>query len=102
MKSILGMITAPAAALTVMAFVGMAAPAAQAGEFCMTDSSGMRGCGYATMEQCQATASGKNGSCNRDPYFDTASAVTKTSSRNALAYSPKPAHRHRLHEAVAH
>jgi Protein of unknown function (DUF3551) len=99
MKTILGMMTAPAAALTVMAFVGLAAPAAQAGEFCMTDSSGMRGCGYASMEQCQASASGKNGSCNRDPYFETASTAAKTSPRNALAYSPRPAHRH---QAVAH
>jgi Protein of unknown function (DUF3551) len=99
MKTILGMMTAPAAALTVMAFVGLAAPAAQAGEFCMTDSSAMRGCGYATMEQCQASASGKNGSCARDPFFDTASATSKASPRNALAYSPKPTHGH---HAVAH
>jgi hypothetical protein len=93
MKTILGMMTAPAAAFTVMAFVGLAAPAAQAGEFCMTDSSGMRGCGYATLDQCQASASGKNGSCGRDPFFDTASA-TGQAPRNALAYSPKPTHHH--------
>ena len=99
MKTFLGIMTAPAAAFTVMAFVGLAAPAAQAGEFCMTDSSAMRGCGYATMEQCQASAAGKNGSCTRDPFFEAAGAASKVSPRNALAYSPKPAHRH---HAVAH
>ena len=102
MKTILGMMTAPAAAFAVMAFVGLAAPAAQAGEFCMTDSSGMRGCGYATLEQCQASASGKNGSCARDPFLETASTTTRPATRNALAYSPKPAHRHHAQQAVAH
>jgi Protein of unknown function (DUF3551) len=101
MTKILGMMTAPAAAFAVMALVGFAAPAAHAGEFCMTDSSGMRGCGYSSLEQCQASASGKNGSCARDPYFETAS-VTKPTTRNALAYSPKPAHHHHAAQAVAH
>jgi hypothetical protein len=43
----------------------------------------MRGCGFATMEQCKASTSGKNGSCDRDPFFNSASAS------NALAYHPK-------------
>jgi hypothetical protein len=43
----------------------------------------MHGCGYATMQQCRASASGINGSCDRDPYFNNSSAS------NALAYQPK-------------
>ena len=84
MKTLSRMMTASAAAFGTLAFMAMAAPAAQAGEFCMTDSSGMRGCGYTTMEQCHASAAGKNGSCDRDPFFNNAS-----SSSNALAYQPK-------------
>jgi hypothetical protein len=57
------------AALCTLAFVSFAAPAASAGEFCSTDSSGMRGCGYATLEQCQASMSGQMGTCARDPYY---------------------------------
>jgi hypothetical protein len=36
--------TASAAALCTLAFVSFAAPAARAGEFRSTDTSGMRGC----------------------------------------------------------
>jgi hypothetical protein len=85
-----------AAALSTLAFVAFAAPAAQAGEFCSVDSSNMRGCGFATLEQCQATVSGKNGTCMRDPFYDNANAKLKAAS-NALAYQPKhgraPKHR---------
>jgi hypothetical protein len=63
------LMTASAAALCTMAFVSFAAPAAQAGEFCSTNSSGMRGCGYTTLAQCQASMAGQNGTCSRDPFF---------------------------------
>ena len=62
-------LTASAAALCALAFVSFSAPRAEAGEFCSTDSSGMRGCGYETMAQCQASNAGKNGTCARDPFF---------------------------------
>jgi len=85
MKSIHKLMTA-AAAFSALAVVGFAAPAAQAGEFCSTDSSGMRGCGFETMAQCQASNAGKNGTCARDPYFQDA--------RAALAYQPTKGHKH--------
>jgi len=73
--------TASAAALCMLAFVSFAAPSAQAGEFCSTDSSGMRGCGYETLAQCQASNTGKNGTCARDPFYKDP--------KEALAQAPK-------------
>lgn len=90
MKTILGM-TASAAALSALAFVAMATPAARAGEFCSTNTSGMRGCGYTSMEQCQAATNGVFGSCTRDPYYADANA--------ALADQPKHAARNAAHPA---
>jgi hypothetical protein len=82
MKTISRTIAASAAALATFAFVAMAAPAAQAGEYCNTNTSGMRGCGYETMEQCQASNAGiGNGGCARDPFYTNAS--------TAMAYQPK-------------
>jgi len=60
--------TASAAALCTLAFVSFTAPTARAGEYCSTDSSGMRGCGYESLAQCQAANAGKNGTCARDPF----------------------------------
>jgi Protein of unknown function (DUF3551) len=91
MKSMSKIITAAAATL---AFVAMATPAAHAGEFCKTDSSGMRGCGYATMAQCQAAVSGANGTCARDPFY--------AAPQNALAYQPKPHRPHSAKKPAAH
>jgi len=95
MKMLSAMMTGSAAIFGTLAFMAMAAPAAHAGEFCMTDSSGMRGCGYATLEQCKASASGKNGSCDRDPFFNSAG------TSNALAYQPK-GHAHAAKPSAAH
>ena len=97
MKSIHKMMSA-AAALSTLAFVGFAAPPALAGEYCSVNTSGMRGCGYATLEQCKATMSGGLGSCMRDPFYNDASAKLKSASAStALAYQPTQhrAHRHR-------
>lgn len=81
MKSISKMMTASTAALSALALVAMAAPAAHAGEFCRTDSSQMVSCSFSSLEQCQASASGRGGTCARDPYAkDT---------NSALAYQPK-------------
>jgi hypothetical protein len=76
-------VTAPATALLALAYVAMATPAAAAKyEYCRQDvTSGMRSCGFETMEQCQAMSSGRGGTCYRDPL------LTDTSS--AYAYQPK-------------
>jgi hypothetical protein len=82
MKQLLKMSAAPATALFALAFVGMTTPAAASpNEFCRQDiTSGMRSCGFSTLEQCQAMSSGRGGDCYRDPYFaDT----------GAYAYQPK-------------
>jgi hypothetical protein len=73
--------TASAAALCTLAFVSLAGPGAKAGEFCSTDSSGMRGCGYETLAQCQTSNTGKNGTCARDPFYKDP--------KEALAQAPK-------------
>jgi hypothetical protein len=83
MKNVLRIAAGPASALLAVAFLSMSTPAS-AGEYCHTDTSGMRGCGYATMEQCEAAASGKGGAgCYRDPFLAEAS-----NPKNALAYQP--------------
>jgi hypothetical protein len=86
MKPISKMITASAAALSTLAIVAMASPPAQAGEFCATNTSGMRGCGYSTLEQCRASMSGIGAVCGRDPFFDNASTAPAST---AMAYQPK-------------
>jgi hypothetical protein len=86
MKQLLKLSAAPVTALFALAFVGMATPATAAKyEYCRQDvTSGMRSCGFETMEQCQAMSSGRGGSCYRDPL------LTDTSS--AYAYQPKYLH----------
>ncbi len=61
--------TISVAALAGTAFLGAAEPAAaKEYEFCRHDySSGMRSCGFDTMEQCVAMISGRGGSCIRNP-----------------------------------
>jgi Protein of unknown function (DUF3551) len=86
MKQFLNNTAGPATGLMALAFLAMANFSAQAGEFCVTNSSGMRGCGFATMEQCKATVSGINGSCARDPFFEYNS--------NASANMPGVVHAH--------
>jgi hypothetical protein len=85
MKSIHKMMTA-AAAFSALAVVALAAPGAQAGEYCSVNSSGMRGCGFESLAQCQASMAGQNGTCMRDPYLQDA--------RTALAYQPTKGHKH--------
>ena len=80
------MISASAAALCTLAFVAIAAPAAHADEYCRTDTSGMRGCGFSSLEQCLATASGRGGTCARDPFYNY--------TKSALAYKPKQTRSH--------
>jgi Protein of unknown function (DUF3551) len=73
---------APVAGLWAMALVAVATPGSAA-EFCRQDAiSGMRSCGYATIEQCQAMSSGIGGTCYRDPFLPQAGASS------AYAYAP--------------
>ena len=82
MKEFLKIAAAPATALFALALVTTATPAA-AGEYCRNDYSGagVRTCSFATMEQCQAAVSGRNGFCERDPFMPDNS--------SAYAYQPK-------------
>ncbi len=89
MKNVLRMAAGPASALLAVAFLSMSTPAS-AGDYCHTDTSGMRGCGYTTMEQCEAAAAGKGGNgCFRDPFLAEAS-----NPKNALAQARKGAVHH--------
>jgi len=73
----------PAATFVVAAFLGtMTASPASAGEYCRTDVTGhMTSCGFDTMAQCQAAASGIGGDCFRDPKL-------QSSAGNSFAYQP--------------
>jgi Protein of unknown function (DUF3551) len=87
MKQVLKLAAAPASALLALALLSVSAVStpASAGEFCRTDTSGMRGCGFDSMAQCEAASSGKGGAgCYRDPFLPEAAKPT-----NALAYQPK-------------
>jgi hypothetical protein len=81
--------TAPAAALlAAIAFAAMTTPDASAAEFCRQDVSGhMTGCGFTSMEQCQAASAGIGGDCFRDPYLKDSK--NANDSKNAYAYHPE-------------
>jgi hypothetical protein len=81
MKPVSKIITASAAALSTFVLVAIASPAAQAGEYCRTDSSFMTSCSFSSLEQCQASASGRGGTCARDPLYKNPG--------SALAYQPR-------------
>src|SRR4051794_16694657 len=52
------------------------ATSASAYEYCRRDVTGfMLGCSFNTMEQCDATASGIGGYCQRDPFRRAADAI---------------------------
>jgi Protein of unknown function (DUF3551) len=42
---------------------------AMAGEYCLSNTSGMKGCGFETMQQCLNSLSGTAGTCARDPFY---------------------------------
>jgi len=74
--------TASAATLFTFAFFAMTAPAAQAEDYCITNGAqAAHGCGYPTMETCQAASSGIGGTCSL-------SSSSKASSES-MAYQPK-------------
>jgi len=76
----LSKLMAPAAAIIAAATLGaLTTNTASAGEFCRQDVTGhMTSCGFSTMEQCKAAASGIGGDCFRDPYL--------TGNHDAFAY----------------
>ncbi len=45
-----------------------AAPATVTTDYCRTDTGGMRGCGFASLEKCQEMASGRGGTCAPNPF----------------------------------
>ena len=90
----------PAAAFVATVILGaMTTGSATAREFCRQDVTGhMTGCGYDTMEQCQAASAGIGGDCFRDPSLAAGSGNRNPSS--AFAYQPAPsraAKRGRVH-----
>jgi hypothetical protein len=91
-KQLLKISAAPAGVFCALAFFSTATPAAAAQvDYCRTDTSGMRGCGYSSLEQCQAMASGRGSNCYENPFPQGASAKASSSkpSSSAYAYQPK-------------
>lgn len=85
MTSISKTFVASAATLFASAFLMIAAPAAQAEEYCITNGAqAAHGCGYPNMEACRAAAGGIGGTCSQ-------SGGAKTSN-DALAFQPKQTH----------
>ncbi|WP_245312529.1 DUF3551 domain-containing protein [Bradyrhizobium macuxiense] len=75
----------PAAALFACGLFVMAAPAARADDYCITNGAqAAHGCGYPTMEACQAASSGIGGSCSHNGSAKSAS--------DSLAFQPKQKH----------
>ena len=83
---------APASAIAAAAIFGaLTTGSATAGEFCRQDVTGhMTGCGYSSMEQCQAASAGVGGDCFRDPWLAQKEAAGNPA--NANAYAPKAPH----------
>ena len=76
------------AAFACAMFFGTHPAAAKTYEYCRKDvSSAMRQCGFETLAQCQAMASGRGGDCCRDPFLPDV--------RSSYAYAPLAAQKHR-------
>ena len=101
MKRLSSFRTIPLAVLCSAAFVLTMMPAAQAAnkaQYYMTSPGSIHAGPFATMEQCQASASGISGHCYADPSAtETASSNTSSPSNpsNAYAYAPKGHAHHR-------
>ena len=80
------------ATLSTFALSVMAAPTAQADDYCITNGAqAAHGCGYPSLEMCREASSGIGGICTRNPWSMGPS--------DALDYQPKQApsrakHRH--------
>jgi len=86
-KHTLKVSAAPAALFCALAFFTTTTPARAASvDYCRHDvTSGMRGCGYTSLEQCQAMSSGRGGSCYENPFPEGGGSA----SSSAYAYQPK-------------
>jgi hypothetical protein len=74
---------AATASLFTFAFLAMAAPAAHAEDYCITNGAqAAHGCGYPTMEACRAASAGIGGSCS-------AAAAPAKNPNDALGFQPK-------------
>jgi hypothetical protein len=88
--------TASAASLFTFAFFVMTAPAVQAADYCITSGAQTaHGCGYPTMEACQAASAGIGGICgasasSRNP-SDALGQAKQPHSRNQVAPGKEPA-----------
>ena len=89
MKSTPRIVTSSVAAVLRFALVVMTTSSAHAAEYCFSDasSSEMLSCDFATIQQCQASASGRAGTCERDPFYGSAN--------SAYAYQPERPHSRR-------
>src|SRR6267142_6900332 len=77
---ILKISAAPAGVLCALAFFSTATPAAaDPVDYCRTDTSGMRGCGFSSLEQCQAMASGRGSNCYENPFPEGGKASSSAS-----------------------
>jgi len=108
MKQILKLSAAPVAVLGAMAFFATATPAA-AVDYCRTDvTAGVRGCGYSSLEQCQAMSAGRGGGCDVNPFPSGGSSNANTAgntaggSSNAFAYQPKAGSKSRTKAVAQH
>ena len=69
-------------AVCFLALFALGAPAASAGpakaDFCRKDMSEQLGCGFATLEACQASASGRGGICGPNPFANPAASAASS------------------------
>src|SRR5258708_33995170 len=88
MKAFLKTATAPAAIFAAaITFGAMTASEASAGEFCRQDVTGhMTGCGYSSMEQCQAASAGVGGESFSSP---NTSQHRRKQNRNTRPHTPE-------------
>jgi hypothetical protein len=87
------LLTSSAAAIACAAFFGTAGPAAAGShEYCRRDINeyGAMSCGFDTLAQCQAMASGRGGDCLRDPSLPSAASANAYAPgvRGTYAYAP--------------
>ena len=95
MKQLLKTTVASAAAVFALGFVAMSTPAAAAinTDYCRTDiTSGMRGCGYSSLEQCHAMSSGRGGDCYPNPFPSGSASSASNNNGSSYAYQPKHPH----------
>jgi hypothetical protein len=94
MRQLLKTTVASAAAAFALGFVAMSSPAAAAAsntDYCRTDiTSGMRGCGFTSLEQCHAMSSGRGGDCYPNPF--PSGSASSGGNGNSYAYQPKHPH----------